>query len=170
MKTEGNREHERAFHAALRYLAQRPRTVAQVRDRLGRRFDGTTVAAVTDRLLQEGLLNDEAFARLWKEGRERHQPRSGALIRKELLGKGVSREVADHAAASVDDEATAYRAGLHHARHLGEADYRTFQRRMGQYLQRRGFSSGVIRHTLACLWRKPHCDDGEGRQLDALGK
>ena len=127
MRAEDNNEKQRAFHAALKYLAQRPRTVAQVRARLGPRFAETTVAAVTDRLRHEGLLNDEAFASLWQESREHHRPRSAALIRKELLERGISREVADLTVASVDDEAAGYRAGLHHARRLDGADYGTFQ-------------------------------------------
>ena len=169
MRAEDNNEKQRAFHAALKYLAQRPRTVAQVRARLGPRFAETTVAAVTDRLRHEGLLNDEAFASLWQESREHHRPRSAALIRKELLERGISREVADLTVASVDDEAAGYRAGLHHARRLDGADYGTFQLRMAQYLQRRGFAPGVIRRTLARLWEEQRQDDGERRQLDAWG-
>ena len=57
---------------------------------------------------------------------------------------------------TLDDEESAYRAGLRAAASLADADYTTFRRRLQGYLYRRGFSQAVIRRTANQLW------EGEG--------
>ena len=65
----------RARDAALRYLASRPRSEAEVRQYLARKgFDDPTVNRVIGRLHEWGYLDDEAFARSWVQDRERFRP------------------------------------------------------------------------------------------------
>ena len=153
---------EKATGVALRYLAHRPRSVGEMRQRLAKQFDSSVVEAVVGRLLHQGLLDDEAFARTWQEGRGRIRPRGRALIRWELLQKGVPAEVADQAVREVDDEETALLAGRRYLRRLQGMEYPLFRRKMGPYLQRRGFESEVIRRTLHRLWQEqPRLPEGE---------
>ena len=145
---------ERALKAALRLLAYRPRSEKEMHLRLQRRFGDSITEAVVGQLVQKGLLDDEAFARFWRESRERVRPRSGALIRHELLQKGVAREVAERTAGQVNDQEAALQVGRRYVHRLREVDHLTFQRKLAPHLQRRGFGGGVIRHTLRRLWQE----------------
>ena len=143
---------ERARAAAMRLLSCRPRTELEVRARLRRRFAAGVVDSVVDALKAAGLVDDTAFASLWRDSRASLNPRSGSAIAHELVAKGVSREVAREAVTGIDDEETAYRAGLKAARRHSDADLSDFKRRLWGYLKRRGFSDSVTRRTVTQLW------------------
>ena len=145
---------ERASAAALRLLSHRPRSEAETRTRLRRRFPAHVVERVMESLTRQGLVNDPAFASLWKDSRQSFRPRSAAAIRRELVSKGVSREVAETSVRDVDDHDAAYRAALKPAGRLHQVDLATFRRKLRGYLQRRGFSQSVVRETIARLWEE----------------
>ena len=147
-------EDERAYSAGLRLLSYRPRSRAEVSQRLARKFTTEAVNRALARLVEHGYLDDAAFARFWRENRETHRPRSAFLIKRELLQRGVARDVAETATEGVDDGETAYRAGLGRLRVLRGLDEATFHRRMGDYLRRRGFSYSVTRSTVQRLWEE----------------
>jgi regulatory protein len=146
---------QRCLNAALHYLGYRPRSEAELRQRLGRRgFDGDNVETVIAKLKEQGLVNDLAFAQFWKENRQAFSPRSQWLTRSELRQKGVAEDIISQVVAEVDDEDSAYRAAITKARHLPTADYQSFRHRLGDYLKRRGFGYGVINHTLQKVWQE----------------
>jgi len=153
---------QRCFDAALRYLSYRPRSESELRKRLHQRgFDDSNVEAVVDRLKEQCLLDDVAFAQFWKENRESFRPRSRGLTRLELRQKGIADEIINQVVDTVDDSDSAYRAALSKARTLSSSDYQGFSRRLGAYLKRRGFNYGVINHTVQRLWQEL----GSGSQL-----
>ena len=85
-----------AYDVAVRYLAMRPRSVAEIHRHLrGKRFDEAAIAKAIDRLRAQRYVDDEAFARFWLEQRERFRPRGDRGLRSELLGKGIARDVVD---------------------------------------------------------------------------
>jgi regulatory protein len=150
-ETESTRsgDFQRCMKAAVRYLSYRPRGEAELRERLTQRgFARDIQDAVINKLSGQGLVNDSAFAQFWADNREAFRPRSQWLTRLELSRKGVANEVIDQVVNTIDDEANAYRAAQSKARQLSGADYPTFRRKLGGYLQRRGFSSSVIKGTL----------------------
>ena len=106
------------------------------------------VAQLTD----DGLLNDAIFAEFYKDARDYFRPRSKWLTRQELKQKGISSEIIEQVVGTIDDEDNAYRAALEKAKRLSEVDYETFVRKVGSHLQRRGFSSSVIKHALNKAW------------------
>ena len=53
------------------------------------------VDAVVDRLAEMNYLDDAAFARAWVESRDRARPRGEAAFRRELMLKGLGRQVID---------------------------------------------------------------------------
>ncbi len=146
----------RCREAALLYLNYRPRSESEVKARLQRRgFDAEHVEAVITRLKEQGLVDDEAFARFWTENRESFNPRSRRLTRQELLGKGVDGEVIDRVVIDLDDAESAYRSALSKARRWPRSDRDLFRRRLGEYLRRRGFGYEVIKSTVERLWQEP---------------
>lgn len=155
---QGQGNFQRCLDAAVRYLSYRPRGEAELRDRLTQRgFAGDIQDAVITKLRDQGLVNDSAFAQFWRDNRDTFRPRSKWLTGLELRRKGVDTEIIDRVVDTIDDEANAYRAAQSKARSLLEgsgADYPTFHRRLGGYLQRRGFSSSVIKGTLERMWQE----------------
>ncbi len=144
----------RCLNAAIHYLSYRPRSESELRERLGQRgFDGDTLEAVITRLKERGLVDDMALAQFWKDNRESFSPRSRWLTRLELRRKGVANDIIDQVVDAIDDDASAYRAALSKAHSLPQSDYQGFRRRLGEYLKRRGFSYGVINHTVERLWQ-----------------
>ena len=145
--------HHRCRQAALRLLGYRPRSEKEIRDRLVRRFDGETIDDVVSELAGRQAIDDEAFARFWRDNRESFSPRGRGLLRAELRAKGVAAEVVDEVVQAVDEEEGAYRAAQRKARTL-EPDYEAFRRRLGDFLRRRGYSYGVASRTVERLWRE----------------
>ncbi|MFC2020539.1 regulatory protein RecX [Chloroflexota bacterium] len=144
----------RCFNAATLYLSYRPRSEPELRERLHRRgFHGDSIETVITRLKEQGLVDDTAFAQFWKDNRESFSPRSQRLTKLELRQKGVADEIIDQTVAAIDDEDSAYRAALRKARSLTTPEYQSFRRRLGDHLKRRGFSYGVINHTVNRIWQ-----------------
>jgi len=140
------------LEAALRLLSYRPRSEAEVRRGLSRRFSPSLVEEAIARLTDMGLLDDAAFARFWRQNREQHRPRSAFAMKWELLRRGVSREVAAEALAGLDEEENAYGAARRMLHKLGQVDYDTFRKRVVTYLRRRGFGGEAIGRTVRRLW------------------
>jgi len=141
------------LNAATHYLGYRPRSEFEIKERLQHRgFDDNTIEMVIAKLKEQELVDDAAFAQFWKENRDSFSPRSQWLTKLELRQKGVTDDIIDQVIETIDDNDSAYRAALSKARSLRRSDYQGFRRRLGEYLKRRGFSYGVINHTIERLW------------------
>lgn len=154
---------EKAMLAAARLLEARPRSAAEIRQRLRRKeFAPDAVEGAVERLTDLGLLDDAAFSRYWVESRQSFRPRGRLALRDELRRKGVARDTIEQALADAEAEAPpdaeaaraeqVARAALR--RYADSPDRMTFQRRLGGLLQRRGFALDVIRPILDILWRE----------------
>ena len=151
----GSDHFHRCLNAALYCLSYRPRSEFELKERLHRRgFDGDSVGAVLARLREQGLVDDMAFAQFWKDNRESFSPRSQRLTSLELRRRGVAEETIAQVVGVIDDDDSAYRAALSKARSLSLSDYQSFRQRLAGYLKRRGFSYGVINHTVERVWQK----------------
>jgi regulatory protein len=162
---EGEDEEYRAREAALRLLAHRSRSVAELRRGLERR--GLSPGAVEGTLAwldARGYLDDRAFAESFVRDRLRLRPRGRAALERELRAKGVDEGTARGAvetvmAAEGGDEATmALDAAREWARRNGglvreagrSPDQRQrARRRLYGHLARRGFPPDAVRSALA---------------------
>ena len=146
---------QRCLNAAFRYLAYRPRSEAEVRQRLLRRgFDSAAADKTLAKLRERGLVDDTAFARFWKDNRESFSPRSRRLTGLELRRKGLTADVIDSVVSEIDETDCAYRAASVKAGRLPLSDYQLFRRRLVAYLGRRGFDYDVIKETVDRLWKE----------------
>ena len=154
-----------AMDAACHFLSFRPRSEAEVRRRLARRFPAELVDRVIDALRSKNYLNDEEFARRWLLDRERFHPRGSRALERELSRFGIDREVIDQALAGLDEGENAYRAGLKLAEKLVSrgCTLEDLRRKLYPYLQRRGFAYSLARETVDRLWQElaPQPLDGE---------
>ncbi len=158
-RIEASESVERATQIAVRAIESRPRSVAEIRDRLQRKgFAPETIDAAVERLHASGLLDDAAFARFWVENRQICRPRGRHALADELQRKGVNAElVASTLDAMLTSDEAARAETLARAaarRYAAVADYQTFLRRLGGYLQRRGFSAATILPIIERLWRE----------------
>ena len=147
----------RATAAALAFLGYRPRTEREVRDRLRERGHApAAVEATIARLRGWRYLDDAGFARAWVEGRVEHQPRGRRLLEQELRQKGVDRETAREAVADADYDEAAAAVALARKRWPAYAadDPAAAERRLGAYLQRRGFGWDAVRAALRDVLRE----------------
>ena len=144
----------RCLNAALRLLSYRPRSEAELRARLSRRFVRETIEGVILQLRARQMIDDVAFAAFWREERESFSPRSKRLLRVELRHKGIDPEVIDEVLDGINDEESAYRAAQRRGRTLAKEDYETFRRKLGAFLSRQGFSYEVVNRTIERLWQE----------------
>jgi regulatory protein len=162
------------LEAAARFLEPRARSVAEVRRRLTRAgFRTDLVDGAIERMLELGMLDDEAFARAWVESRDRARPRGERAIRQELSQKGVDRATIDlvlserreavagilpdeDGAAGSADAVAAQRLIARNARSLARvADPRLRRQRAYALLARNGFDPEVCR-TVAAIVDEPN--------------
>jgi len=142
-----------ALSAAERLIAFRPRSEAELRQKLMRKgFTEDVIMQALDRLRLGGLVDDAAFARYWAENRAAFRPRGQRLVQAELRQKGVASEVVQEATTNLDDAEGAYFAGLKKARLLHGYDYKEFSRKIGGYLRRRGYDYDAIKPSIKRLW------------------
>lgn len=155
----------RAYERTLNYLSYRARTRAEVERYLaGKQVDEDVIQAVVTRLAELRLLDDVGFARMWVENRERLAPRGRRMLQHELRQKGVGSEDIAVALEDLDEAASAYRAASARAHRYVPLDRQTFDRRLGGFLLRRGFSYDLVREVLNRVWRESR----ENEEGDAL--
>ena len=145
----------RCLNAAYRYLSYRPRSESELRTRLQRRgFPPEQVEEVMGKLKEQGLLNDEEFARFWVENRATFRPRSRGLTRSELRKKGVPEEAIRQAVSEMDETEAAHRAALGKTRRLAGLEYPEFRQRLGEFLRRRGFTYETTDRAVKLAWEE----------------
>jgi regulatory protein len=139
---------------ALRFLAYRARSEAEVRRRLGKSYSPGILDPVVSYLKEFRYLDDLAFAREWRQHRERVRPRAAGVLRQELLGLGVEADVVREALEGFDAGENAYRAARVVAGKLKGREHPIFRRRLWSHLHRRGFEGPVIQEVINRLWRE----------------
>ncbi len=141
----------RATEAALNYLAYRPRSEREVRDRLRRGgYEADTIERVLEKLRDWRYLDDADFARRWVEGRSAQRPRGKRLLEQELRQKGIAaetaREIVDE--ADLDEAAAAEELARRRLPSYAADDRITARRRLSAYLMRRGYGYDIVRTAL----------------------
>jgi regulatory protein len=139
---------EDALQRALRFLAYRPRSEAEVRGDLARRgFSPATIEPSVEKLRSLNYIDDERFARDWARSRVENNGYGPKRIAQELITKGVE-------GSTVRDtvrETFGQGAEAKSARAILEKQFRnknlkdpTVRRRAAAFLQRRGYGSTII--------------------------
>ena len=142
----GRDEVEKAYERSLDFLSYRPRSAAEVRRNLLRKgIDEAIIKEAITRLNRAGLVDDVEFTRYWIENRMQFNPRGGRALRHELRQRGVSPETIAEAIEGLDEERAARQVAMAGANRYRSLPASEFQRKLGAYLARRGFSYGVIK-------------------------
>jgi regulatory protein len=144
---------------AVTLLSARDRTWFELSRLLSAKgFPGDGIVVALNRLKEQGYLDDRRVATAWARGRLRAKPMGAYRLKRELNSRGVEEPIVQEVLREVyedGEEAAARRAftaKVSALRHLPAAS-RTA--RVARFLQRRGFSTDVIRRLA-----------GAGRQAD----
>ena len=159
---------EAGLQKALQLLSYRPRSEAEIRQRMKKAgFDPEVITKVLDRLRETGLVRDESFARDWVENRSALKPRSRKMLAYELRQKGVAEEAIEQALETTsEDEDLAFQAATRYAHKLSASDWQEFHRRLMSFLARRGFSYETAKTVVRQVWKGLQSDDGNIRYPD----
>ncbi|HEX9332894.1 MAG TPA: RecX family transcriptional regulator, partial [Anaerolineales bacterium] len=158
---------ERAFQQALLFLSYRARSESEIRQNLRKHeIPETIIEQTLERLRQDGLANDNQFARAWVENRSAFRPRSRRLMAMELRQKGLNDEAVSSAVESVDDEALAYEAAQKRATRFKGLEWNEFRKKLSDFLARRGFSYSVIAPVVNRIWNEVHKDEQHYEEED----
>ena len=140
---------------ALRFLASRSRSEAEVRQRLASRgVDAQDIEGALERLRELGYVDDADFAAAVIRARTQRRARGRRLVAEELQAKGVSEDVAESVLnASYGDElAVARPVAERQARRLQGRGFAEFRQRLGAFLVRRGFEHATAESLVTELW------------------
>ena len=147
---------ESAYAAALRRLARRDHTEAEIRKALGRSHPEDEVEQAVQRLRQAGYLDDAGFAARFARSRLAHQGQGRYRIRQALRAKGVAPVSAEKgletALAEVSEAAALDAVARRYWRQRPGDDPRLRMRRVWAALVRRGFPAGLVSERIAALW------------------
>ncbi len=162
-------ERQSAVHAALKFVRYKPRTRAEVERHLkDKGFETEFIRAALTRLQNYGYVNDEAFARAWVEERRRLRGKGRYALKRELQQKGIEDRIITEVLAPIDDE-DEYRLAREWAykkyERLKHLEWRRAERRIGSFLQRKGFSLSHITAVLNELRA-----EGNGAPCDGDGQ
>ena len=165
-KLRGTDDEEKAYEKALKFLAPRMRSEAELRKRLTQhKLTPELIDGVIARLTRAGLLNDKEFASYWVENRSTFRPRSTRVLRAELRQKGLGEAEVRAALTGANDNEAAYALGAKRVRRFAALPKPEFRRKLGEFLARRGFSFDIIEPVVERLWT----EHGSGEAGDDPG-
>ncbi len=141
--------------AALRFLKIRPRSTAELREKLEiKGFSYEDIEAVLQDLLASGSLDDRAFTKSWVNYRLA-RPFGFKRIIQELKAKGIDRDIIDQAMADVHEDYNPENVALDVAQRrwqrLPAIDFEKKKKRVLDFLLRRGFEADVVMKVLKKL-------------------
>lgn len=145
-----DKELSRAKNSAYRWLSIRPRSRAEVERKLrDKEFSDDIVCTVMLHLERLGYVNDQEFAAQWARGRTRLRGFGRRRIEQELKVKGISSDTIRETLARLFEDSSE----IDIARREAEKKLRTLvrfeppvrRRRLAGFLERKGFSSDIIR-------------------------
>ncbi len=140
----------RTFQRAVKLLAARPLSVADLRDRLlkGRGSKKWAVETVIERLKEYGYLDDEQYAFGYASIKVKQRPVGRRRLKRDLIFKKVNQEVADEALdlvfSETSEEELIDRAIEKRIRARGRPENIDEARKLFEHLIRQGFPLELV--------------------------
>ena len=141
---------ERTFQRAVKLLAAKPRSIAELRERLLEKSwtSEEVVEAVIAKLSEYGYLNDERFAFGYASFQVRQRPVGKQRLQRALAMKKVDRETAEEAIKlvfeEVPEDTLIDRAIEKRIRLRGRPETREETKSLFDHLLRKGFSYELV--------------------------
>lgn len=144
-------EQNKVINHALKFLSYRQRSEKEIYDRLRKNeYDENMINNAIEYCKDQGYINDKDFAETFIRDKININRLGSQRIKYELMGKGISRDIIDKVLVPDYDEE------LDMAMELAEKkmysyrndDRNAIYRKLGGYLQRRGYSFDIVRKVL----------------------
>jgi regulatory protein len=147
---------KRAKNSAYRYLTIRPRSNKELADKLhDKKFSDPVIAAVLEHVTRLGYLDDGKFAAQWAASRIRSRGFGKRRLEQELRIKGISRDIIKETLTTLFEESAesdiARKEAEKKLRTLTRFEPQVRRRRLAGFLERKGFSSEIIRTILRTM-------------------
>lgn len=153
----------KAIGIAVNLLSYRPRSMQEIRQRLRKKdYDEIVIEEAIERMSNLAYLDDTTFARFWIESRNRSKPRGKTALRYELRQKGVADDIIHELLDDlVDEQSAAYQAAQVRVRRMRGKTQFEFKRKIGSFLQRRGFGYDAVKQALDTLIEELEEDESD---------
>lgn len=141
---------ERTMNRAVKLLAAKPRSVAELRERLMEKewTNGAIVDEVLKKLEEYGYLNDQQFAKEFAASKLRQKPVGKRRLKQTLARKKLDKETVEEAIDKVyektPEDELIERAIEKRLRLKGKPETREDTKKFYDYLLRQGFAYGLI--------------------------
>lgn len=152
----------RTFNRAIKLLTIKPRSVAELRQRLlqGRNVNKTVVDTVISRLEEYGYLDDERFAFSYASLKVKQRPLGRRRLQRDLKLKQVSNSVAEETLelvyAETPEEKLIDAAIEKRIRLRGRPQTRIEAKKLFDHLLRQGFEFELVSEKIRALF-DPYC-------------
>ncbi len=163
---DAEKSRTRTLQRAVKLLAAKPRSVAELRERLLEKEWADEAAAdyAIAKLTEYGYLDDEQFALSFAQSRVRQKPVGRQRLARDLKQKKLDKETAEQALAKVYDETPEEKlideAIARRLRLRGRPRTREESKSLFDHLLRRGFSVDLVINKVRAL--NAHALDEEG--------
>ncbi len=148
-------EQQKANNYALNLLNHRWRTEKEIRDKLtNKNYDENIIKNTIAYLKNQNLINDKRFAETYTEEKIRLKKLGSYRIKHELYNKGISQEIIDETIEKYchNEYERALELAKKKITSYKNDDKNAIYRKLGGYLQRRGYSydciSSILRELL----------------------
>jgi regulatory protein len=147
---------KRAKNTAYRYLTIRPRSRKELANKLqDKEFSDDIITAVLEHVTRLGYLDDVKFAAQWAASRVRSRGFGRRRLEQELRIKGISSDIIKATLNTLFEEApeteTARKEAEKKLKTLTRFEHEVRRRRLAGFLERKGFSSDIIRTILRSI-------------------
>lgn len=134
-----------------RFLSFRDRSEKEIRDYLQRK-KAQNPDEIIEQLKEQGLINDERFAREWVEARRRSKQKGVKALRLELWQKGVNKEIIEQVVSrqlsAVSEEQIAEKALEKKVSHWKNLEPMEFRKKATDFLMRKGFEYETVKKAI----------------------
>jgi regulatory protein len=140
----------RTFERAIKLLSAKPRSVAELRERLlrGKNTNEEVVETVIARLREYGYLNDERFAFSYASYKVKQKPLGRRRLERDLkfkkIDSGVANEALEMVFAETPEEQLIDQAIAKRIRIRGKPKNRTEAKSLFEHLLRQGFEFELV--------------------------
>ena len=157
----------KARQAGMNYLAGRDRSVHEMRQKLqGMQFDADLVEQVIADFERLHLVDDRAFARRWVEVRVEGRGAGPAKLAQDLWRKGIERSIVDEVLEEFADALGSAEKAVEllrkKSRRYAGLGAQKAQRRMYDFLARRGYKEDVVTKAVKQVWEEIRENDLQG--------
>jgi regulatory protein len=114
-------------------------------------FSTKTIGTAIEELICSGHIRDQKYAENWIARRQKSNPRGKTLLKRELVDKGIDKEIAEQVIAKVeteDETKVALQIAQKRVKQYKRLPIHVAKRRLYGFLTRRGFGSETVRHVL----------------------